>query len=134
MTRDEVLAKWNALTADKRDEWVHEKVFDGCIHRFGDYATYSLTSRCYVCDKCGEPVGEAELGRGIPPYTREISAAWEVAAAMRKKAYRLHYEWRANGHFAYFDPPHGIGERGKGGTAPEAICLAALLVVEGGAS
>ena len=72
---------------------------------------------------------------GIPHYSTDISAAWQVIERMREQGwwYTLTDE-RFNGHFAEFRraDEHGIHHfhRVIAGTAPLAICKAALACVD----
>lgn len=64
-----------------------------------------------------------EVSCGIPHYSRDISAAWEVVEKIKDKDFSLEY-YKVNGDWGcqFSD----VNNRVHCDTAPHAICLAAL--------
>lgn len=120
MTRDQIIAKWNALTPRERDAWVADVVFDTTVYPM--HGLESFTGEVYD-NHTGEP---------LPSYTEDIAAAWtvfeyiaslgawtEVAFIPRKLKYR--------GFIGAASVPKLSGVDIKADTAPEAISLAAII-------
>ena len=77
---------------------------------------------------------EGKVHRIVPPYSTDMSAAWEVVEKLRLLGYRGGIDWaRPDSEYeCYFGAsPIPISERQsfKEETAPRAICLAALKVI-----
>ena len=101
MTRDEVQAKWDALTPRERDAWVAEAVMG-----------WQWT------------------------YTSDIAAAWQVVEKMMEGEHNSFRLFRCDGFpesrrcAASFKPSvESALKLVEAPTAPEAICLAALMAV-----
>jgi len=135
MTREEVLAmKPGNGNENELDALVAEKVFGAKV------MLYTPQGRYYIIDKTYLPWGE------IPPYSTDISAAWEVVGEMAKRKcydgtpFFIQLEIRGNKCRATFMHPF-IGSPAHddrmeyvlvfSDTMPEAICKASLLAVLG---
>lgn len=90
----------------------------------------------FACDNCGELLGcgclITEIGSGLPPYSTDISAAWEVVDKMienpepqRHGIVRIEVNIEQYRYQAWFGPHHK-NTICLADTAPHAICLAAL--------
>ncbi|WP_339811233.1 hypothetical protein MKY63_00970 [Paenibacillus sp. FSL R7-0189] len=126
MNRDEIIAKWAGMTARERDAWIAEVVF-GWEWREPD----------------GEDVGWYERLNNAPFYDRVftgrrrgwspstyISAAWAVFELLRKDwlpgiqdCAMFGYRVDLQSDYEYREDIGGVVAK----TAPEAICLAALI-------
>lgn len=86
----------------------------------------------------GTPFGttpEGKVHRIVPPYSTDMSAAWEVVERLRLLGYQGGMNWARSrsGYECTFESlPISPDERrfSKAETAPLAICLAALQVIE----
>lgn len=123
MTRDEIIAKWAGLSAREKDAWVAEVVFgwewwepDG-----EDAGWYERLSNAPFYDRVF-----TGRRRGWSP-SMDISAAWAVLEALNETHWvsvmRIAGEVNTTGNYVA-----EIGEYTAGSnSAPEAICLAALI-------
>lgn len=120
MNRTEIEAKWNTLTARERDAWVAEVVFGLSIGR-----ERRINGDIFI----SEPNAPHGFQRLAPKYTTDISAAWSVATE-----FPIHNAG-LDSHVAEYQARVGQGDGGVGmrvsyayaPTAPEAICLAAII-------
>lgn len=117
MTRDQIIAKWNALEPRERDAWVEEVIFgDTSVLNVGEYWF------------CG-----GNLRFPLPFYTEDIAAAWTVVNETAK--------WGGMDIGCYGKPgaqfyvtathtdtvPYQRTVSVTRSSAPEAICLAAII-------
>ncbi len=122
MTPDDVRAQWNAMTPAGRDAWVARKVMGW------DKDDHGKDTYCWVGKDAGKFVdtGNMVWDNEWNPST-DIAAAWQVVEKMKERqvciTYLRHPEhpWMAQ----FLGP-----EITEAVTAPEAICLAALVDVE----
>jgi hypothetical protein len=108
MTRDQIIAKWDAMTPRERDAWVAEVVLDIRVS-----FEYSPRGPIYLDYNDGGR-------RHIRNYTTDISAAWAVVDGHARYEIGL-YEGKVT---AAMGVP---GWYVSATTAPEAISLAALI-------
>ncbi|GGF88052.1 BC1872 family protein [Paenibacillus abyssi] len=108
MTRDEVVAKWETLTPRERDAWVAEVAFGKTVERErrpnGSISVFT----------------DVGIRQALPYYTTDISAAWAVVNTSDR------FDIGGFGG----DVTASLGHPGwyvSAPTAPEAICLAALI-------
>lgn len=122
MKRTEIEAKWNTLTPRERDAWVAEVVF--------------VRSKSEQCDRIGgclkllfgaDSTCKCDKQINVPNYTTDISAAWAVVEAFDYiECARLPF--RPNCYGARINGTDGdILAITQAPTAPEAICLAAII-------
>jgi hypothetical protein len=107
MNREEIIEKWGGMESRERDAWVAEVVMGA--------------------DVVGGNV-EHILGgfRPVPRYTSDISAAWAVLEHMNADHY-VSVERLADCINSTGDYVCECGGFSGWGTAPEAICLAAII-------
>lgn len=112
MNRSEVVAKWDALSPRERDAWVAEVVFGATV--------------------IGGNVEKIPDGfRPVPRYTAKISAAWAVMESfvdVRVQRYETimgAFRYGCTISYVVDKVYETVGESAD--TAPEAICLAALV-------
>jgi len=136
VTRDEVLQRWESMTPRERDAWVAEAVL-GC----NVFAERWVSGTRYRCD-CGgansagpRPHGEGVFGY-IKHYTTDMAAAWAVAEKHNLIVFPRMTKpgWCSAPFYQTLGNAMGRGfvefimsEGAKRDTAPEAICLAAIL-------
>lgn len=138
MTKEEILAM---EPGRELDFWIAEHVFKwipkvnyktGCV----EWRGYSVTGSLSACPSM------SNWKNGQPPnYSTDIATAWEVVKYMRgkegcrgcKACIEIHgtdFDGESLGQgMPYWATVHG--EDAGGRTAPEAICKAALLAMEG---
>jgi hypothetical protein len=115
MTREEIIAKWAGLSTRERDAWVAEVVFGKRIGR-----ERRLGGAVYE-------VGYGDVGIALDEYSADISAAWAVLEALNETHWisvmRIAGEVNTTGNYVAEIGEHSAGSN----SAPEAICLAALI-------
>ena len=131
MNREQIIEKWDGMTPRERDAWVAEVVF-GCksIGKHGDMYIGVFTE------------GGEDYATDIPHYTSDISAAWEVVTHMIAEEYEptintvtnqsvgyLLGEAELNDYHCCFAKGRVLHVRVHRKTAPEAICLAAIIAM-----
>ncbi|WP_342439275.1 hypothetical protein NSS79_10380 [Paenibacillus sp. FSL L8-0436] len=106
MKRDEIIAKWAGLSARERDAWVEAAVLPISEEEARDRRKFSIS---------------------LPRYSTEISAAWTVMERMNPTHWvsvmRIAGEVNSTGNYVAEVGEHSAGSN----SAPEAICLAALI-------
>ncbi|WDM22627.1 BC1872 family protein [Paenibacillus polymyxa] len=143
MNRDEVIAKWNSMQPRERDAWIAKDVMCWSVYRYDK----DVPERCYymlvnesfdsvvneVGWNAGERKTEEEAWEDCPHFTTDISAAWEViekAEIMDRIQLGLYPtsfgKWIAKSYMAGYE-----NCRVQADSAPEAICLAALIATQG---
>jgi hypothetical protein len=123
MTREQIIAKWDAISPRERDAWVAEVVFDRPNVR--PYrGRFVFDNVGYIG---GKPIGDVMGVVDVDDYTTDISAAWtvfEITLDPNRTAL-----WPlgngVSGLFYAVAYDDVIVAHGK--TASEAICLAALI-------
>lgn len=123
MTRDEIITKWDGMAPRERDAWVAEVVFgqDNACDRIGGCLKEMFGEECRC--KCDEP-------RPCPHYTTDISAAWAVFEKLRENWLPGLQDCAVFGYRVDLQSDSEC-RADVGGviapTAPEAICLAAII-------
>lgn len=131
MTKDEILA----LPLDKLNELVAEKVVGECLHQHWDKNGQDHIE----CLRCGQ---DRFYHQESQEFHRDIAAAWRVQEKMFEKGYALSLVHRkALGRESVWYCDFRLHEMGTfppetdwvddQPSAPEAICRAALLAIEG---
>lgn len=137
MNANKIRQRWDSLKPAERDAWVDTKVMgnpkyvseDGEPKRVEPHWAYG-------------PDSEGPFYEG-PGYSTDIDAAWEVMSHVQESHpgwrfgllggdWHFDHSWQAE-FFGHINPSEDYGQRhGKAYmiTAPEAICLAALIAVE----
>lgn len=114
MTRKQINEKWDEMTPRERDTWVADAVLG--ITVFPRYGTERFSDEVY----------DNHTGELLPRYTCNISAAWRVLEAPDDTG--LTPIWgvmpTVDGYNVAFDYGRSVVQAP---TAPEAICLAALI-------
>lgn len=116
MTREEIIAKWDALTPRERDAWVAEVVFGHLVVQSGlsDGTVFAYGSGGYN-DIC-------------PRYSTDIAAAWKIVETYRSVGiYVSVHILRDNWVGVALTAVNWVVDVDRR-TAPEAISLAAILV------
>ncbi|MNW47530.1 hypothetical protein D3C74_248630 [compost metagenome] len=124
MNRDEVVAKWNSMQPRERDAWVADSLPGYPVRMLNEVRNGSFKPE-YDC-----PV--LDLGNGrythIPRYSTLIEDAWSIVELMKSEfnicTYMHGEEGFEDGWTVKFKE-HGFVMGMP--TAPEAICLAALI-------
>ncbi|MDP9676256.1 hypothetical protein J2W97_002251 [Paenibacillus jamilae] len=120
MNRNEVIAKWNSMQPRERDAWVAEKVMglELSDNMLAAYPKYRLPDY-------------PDYFRDVPNYSTDIAAAWEVLEKpeimdrIQIGLYPTSFgKWIAKSYMAGYE-----NCRIQADSAPEAICLAALIAV-----
>lgn len=127
MTRDEILAKWERMTPRERDAWVAEKVMGWTKERTGENVWYEPESRLW------KPMDHITT---LPRFSTDIAAAWKVVEKITKKGFDVSI-LVVDGYNIDVGIDLYAGDTlvkrlsHHAPTAPEAICKAALLALEG---
>jgi len=89
-----------------------------------------------VVGSCFGTTPEGRMHRIVPPYSTDMAAAWEVVEKLRRLGYQGGIHWTSSSEAEYecgfgssLIPPEAR-QPCKAETAPLAICLAALQVME----
>lgn len=114
------------------DILVAEKVMGHKVHKtvWGkqqQYYEYSLGKPDYYDD-----AGESKLFNPLPSYSEDISAAWEVVEHLQGRhpanTFRLDQDYEGLWHCTFTCMGSTVTEH-NGGSAPHAVCLAALKAI-----
>lgn len=135
MNRDQIVEKWMALSPRERDAWVAKDVLGWDVHseyglRFypdNDVeASYILNEPPEDCPKELRACTGQIVCLRVPEFTADITAAWTVLEHMHED-----YYVKVESIAVECNPPGNyvceIGGNFGWGTAPEAICLAAII-------
>ncbi|MEJ3717073.1 hypothetical protein WGM54_03535 [Paenibacillus polymyxa] len=126
MTRNEVIAKWNSMQPRERDAWVANSL-PGYPVRMLNEVTRGAFKPEY--DRLVLDLGNGRYNN-IPRYSTHIEYAWNIVELMKSEfnicTYMLGEEGFEDGWTVKFKE-HGFVMGMP--SAPEAICLAALISV-----
>lgn len=111
MTRDEIIAKWNAMTSRDRDAWVAEVVL-GYEQRI-----YYDSGRVEWHAANSEPLTK------LPSYTADTAAMWAIIDALNPMYITLTRRQDGGWYFTI----HPLNLLVDQPSAPEAVGLAALI-------
>ncbi|APB77422.1 hypothetical protein PPYC2_21810 [Paenibacillus polymyxa] len=115
MNRDEVIAKWNSMPEWERNIWIATNVMG--------------------LEKSGMRAGWIKVGNfeHYPKnYCKDMSAAWEVVGSMQDKDWWVVLSSETDiWHAMFFWDPDQTFTEVDSESAPEAICLAALIATQG---
>lgn len=128
------------LTNMEIDTLVHEDVLGFCVHEWetkpGNPSAFD-GEWIHTCDKCSSErvTSGSSLPPALgfaPPYSSDIAVAWSVLQYWVEQGFGVRVDqpfengrWRAE-VFSKSRAPYSSPIFGKGATAPEAICDAAL--------
>lgn len=134
--RERIFAKWDSLTPRERDEWIASAIFgaEPVVNKHNGYVKWWIADSS---EKYGvRRVPDSWTEQTPPSFTTDITHAWTLAehnGYFGGVSY-MGVEYRAEIWSRWGEEGAGVHEYASGDSAPEAICLAALLAkIIGGA-
>ncbi len=118
MSREEIIAKWDSLTPRERDAWVAEAVMG--------YSAIKIDGNTFII------LDDKSLPVDFNP-SEDISAAWEIVEKIIQDEMWINLIVGKDTDCTIFSKGKICGEvmgEAKKETAPEVICLAALIAKE----